>query len=1193
MSTIFSFGDYRLDPARRELTRAGALQAVEPQVLDLILDLIEHRERVVTRDELIERIWHGRIVAEATLSSRIKTARRAIGDTGRDQALIRTSHGRGFRFVGRVRVVAPGGDGDAPAFAAPETATPQRDAGAPAPASEPTTGAVDVAPGAARSSSTLEGGPRDGVAGRRQLTVVRCSLADSALALASVDAEELDDFLSRARAVLAATFEAFGGHIARTYSAGVLVYFGWPRASEDAAHCAVQAALAVGPALGRLSGTGGPPAEARCGIATGTVVVGGIVANEARLAGGRAPVLAARLMDLARPGTIVVAESTRALLGEAFLLEQHSCERIAELGEAERVWQVLGAADLATRFEAGVRARLAPLIGRDEELALLRRRWERAAAGDGQVVLVSGDAGIGKSRLVRDFTTTLDPSDHWRITCQCSPRHENSALSPVIRAIERAARLEEGDDDATRTDKIRHLLARAGQWSIEATELITELLSVDRDRLPSTARSPQQRQEMTLDILTGMVRGLARQRPLLFLLEDAHWIDPTTADLMHRIVDLAGEAPVLVLITLRPDYAPPWAGRPHVSQLSLSRLTAADTALMARQLAGEARLTETVQAQIAERTDGVPLYVEELTRAILDAHPSQEETGASPHPLSGIPEEIPATLQNLLLSQLDRLGEAGEVARIGAVIGRSFGRELLREIADLPEDALDAALKRLSACGMVFATGAPPRERYLFKHALVQDAAYQGLLHDRRRRLHARIAAALEEGFPGGPATEPEILAQHFEKADQLGKAFACWRRAGEIAARRYAHAEAVAHLRRALNLLEHEPADATRRRAEAELLARLGRSAIAALGDGHPDIREIYLRLESIGESIDDERLRCDALFGLSQHAQVQEHVDRSLAIASRYVEAARRVGDGRQVAIAHWICAQDYWRSGRFAEGVAEARHGRRAFDARQPIADLLEHPEILNRTVEAYCACMLGQVESALRDLRAMAEEACEAANPLTPERTLTVLGVTHQLLRDVDETAVVVQQMTALSQTHRRPQHGDWLVLLRAWVLTAQGDMASGVAQATNAMKGLEIKSRRPRRLSILAECFAAAGRIDTAQDLVTRALADSDARGERFWEAELHRQRGELLLAAGGAVDAAEASFERALAIARAQQARLFELKAAVSLGRVWTRHGRRRDATALVGPVLSTFDDGFDFPDLCDARMLLDVAKTA
>jgi len=309
--------------------------------------------------------------------------------------------------------------------------------------------------------------------------------------------------------------------------------------------------------------------------------------------------------------------------------------------------------------------------------------------------------------------------------------------------------------------------------------------------------------------------------------------------------------------------------------------------------------------------------------------------------------------------------------------------------------------------------------------------------------------------------------------------------------------------------------------------------------------------------------------------------------------VAAAKRVDDGRQLAIAHWIRAQDYWRSGRFAEGVAEARRGRQAFDARQPTTGLLEHPEILNRTVEAYCACMLGQVDTALRDLRALAAKAREAANPLTPERTLTVLGVTHQLLRNVDETTLVVQQMTALSQTHRRPQHGDWLALLRAWVLTAQGDVTAGLAQATRAMTGLEIKSRTPRRLAILAECFAAAGRVDAAQELIARALAETEARGERFWEAELNRQQGELALTAGGAAADAEACFERALAIARSQEARLFELKAAVSLGRVRARQGRSRDAAALVEPVLSAFDDGFDFPDLRDARMLLDLAKTA
>jgi tetratricopeptide (TPR) repeat protein len=762
----------------------------------------------------------------------------------------------------------------------------------------------------------------------------------------------------------------------------------------------------------------------------------------------------------------------------------------------------------------------------------------------------------------------------------------------VIRAIEHAARLERDDDDARRTEKIRRLVARTGPRSSDVTALITELFSAVGGRSAPSASPAAQQQELVFEALVGIVAAFARERPVLFILEDGHWIDPTTQDLMHRIVDLAGAAPILVLVTHRPGYKPPWAGRPHVSQLSLSRLTAREVSVMANQLAGDGYLSEDVRAQIAVRTDGMPLYVEALTRAILVSRPPRE-TASSLSLLSAIPEEIPTTLWDLLLSQLDQLDEAGEVARIGAAIGRSFGRELLCEVADLPTDTLDAALHRLIASGLVFATATSRRAQFVFKHALVREAAYQGLTRDRRQRLHARIAQGLVSGISDTSVVEPEILAQHFEQADQLDQALAYWSRAGEVAARRYAHTEAVAHFRRAVALLGPEPEDGGRHRAEADLMAKLGRSAIVALGDGHPEVREIYLRLESLSTSLDDERLRCDVLFGVSQHAQVREHVDRSLAIANRYVEAARRLGDRRQLAIAHWIRAQDYWRSGRFAAGLAEARSGREAFDERQPVADLIEHPGIVNRTVEAYCACMLGQVERALRDLRAMAEESREAANPMTSERTFAVLGVTYQLLRDVDETASVVQQMTALPQTHRPRRHGDWLALLRAWVLTAQGDMGSGVAHATNAMQGLEIKSRLPRRLSILADCFAAAGRIDTAQELITRALVETEARGERFFEAELHRQQGEVVLAAGGAVDAAEASFERALAIARAQEARLLELKAAVSRGRLWTRYGRSEDATALVGPVAATFDRGFGFPDLRDACTLLHLAKTA
>jgi tetratricopeptide (TPR) repeat protein len=611
---------------------------------------------------------------------------------------------------------------------------------------------------------------------------------------------------------------------------------------------------------------------------------------------------------------------------------------------------------------------------------------------------------------------------------------------------------------------------------------------------------------------------------------------------------------------------------------------------MAQRTAGDVRLSDTVQTEIAARTDGVPLYIEELTHAILALRFANSGLPANDDDVVHIPSDIPATLHDLLRSQLDRLGEGGEVARIGAVIGRTFDRELLGRIVGLPESELDGSLDRLAASGLVFATDAS-NQRYVFKHALVQDAAYQGLTTRRRQRLHAQIAAALESAAISGHPPDPEVLAHHFEAAGELEKAFVQWRQAGANAAARYAHAEAVAQFRRAQALLGPAPEDDARQRREAELLRQLGPSMIASLGDGHPAVQATYARFETLCNAVGDDGLHCDALFGLSQCAQVCEPVDRSLVISKRYVEVARRVDDGQQLAIAHWILAQDYWRAGRFAEGRAEARRGRKAFDTTKPTGNLLEHPEILNRTVEDYCASMLGDTGAAIADLRRMADEAATAANPLSPKRTLTVLGVTLQFLGLLDETATVVRKMTELSTARGWRDDGDWSALLRAWVLTGTGDTAAAIDQAQRSVDAIARKSRRSRRLSILADTLAKSGRIESAQALIARALQEGEALGERFWEAELMRQRGELALTQGD-TDRAAADFELSLAVARSQGSLLFALKTAVSLGGLRHRQRRGGEAAALVAPILQRFTDTFDFPARREARRLCSVKRT-
>ncbi len=545
----------------------------------------------------------------------------AIGDNGRDQRLIRTIHGHGFRFVGEVRSTEVASDAELSDRAA---ADPTFDGDRPG-AGEPASLAE------AELGETLPGEVE-----RRHLTIVRCTVADSLLALGALDPEEFAEFSTRAEAMMGATFAAHGGNVARTYPAGLLVYFGWPRALEDAAEMAVKAALAVGPALGDL-GRGGTAVTVRCGVATGTVVMGGSEAAEPGLALGRAPVLAARLMDLAERGTVVVAESTRALLGGAFALEEHVPGSLAAIDRGARSWRVLGQKEVATRFLAAAQPRQAQLVGRAEEEALLRRRWERARAGEGQVVLISGDPGIGKSRLVHDLAASLNPSEHWRIVCQCLFHRENSVLHPVIRELERSAGLQRDDDSATRLDKIRHLLARTGNWSGEAVDLIAALLGEEPDMAAAGAGGSAGRQEMTLEVLSDMVSGLAHQRPTLFIVEDAHWIDPTTGELLRFVVDLAAELRLLVLITHRAGFVPPWAGRPHVSLLSLSRLTRMEAAEIARRVAGPTRLSEILQLQIAERTDGVPLYVEELTRAVLTSPAVREAAASAGRQIAAIP----------------------------------------------------------------------------------------------------------------------------------------------------------------------------------------------------------------------------------------------------------------------------------------------------------------------------------------------------------------------------------------------------------------------------------------------------------------------------------------------------------------------------------------------------------------------------
>ena len=620
---------------------------------------------------------------------------------------------------------------------------------------------------------------------RRHLTVLFCDLAGSTALSGQLDPEAMRDVITRYQNAVAGEILRFEGHVAKFMGDGVLAYFGWPMAHEDDAERALRAGLALVRAVGEREAAGRPLA-ARIGISTGLVVVGDLVgegAAQEQAVVGETPNLAARLLTLAQPGCVVISQATRRLVGGRFDLEDLATHTLKGFAQPVHAWRVLGESRAEGRFEALHGAGLTPLVGREHELALLLDRFELASGGEGQVVLLSGEAGIGKSRITRSVIEHLATEPHTRLRYYCSPYYANSALHPVTAQLERAAGFLADDTTDQKLDKLEAMLGQASGRIAEAAPLAAALLSIPTgDRYPALNLTPQAQKARTFEVLLDQLTGLAARQPVLMILEDAHWIDPTTSELFELTIDRLQRLPILLLISFRPEFTSPWTGFAHITSLTLNRLGRNQGVAIIAELTGGKGLPDEVLKQILERTDGVPLFVEELTKAVLelglvfDAGDHYELAGPLP------PLAIPATLHDSLMARLDRLTPVKEVAQIGAVIGREFGHELLAAVAPLAGDQLDEALTQLVNSELLFRRGAAPQASYSFKHALIQEAAYQSLLKSKRQQLHARIADALEEGFPETTIIQPELLAQHYTEAGLAERAIAYWEKAGQRA---------------------------------------------------------------------------------------------------------------------------------------------------------------------------------------------------------------------------------------------------------------------------------------------------------------------------------------------------------------------------------------------------------------------------
>jgi class 3 adenylate cyclase/tetratricopeptide (TPR) repeat protein len=657
---------------------------------------------------------------------------------------------------------------------------------------------------------------------RRQLTIMFCDLVGSTALAARLDPEDLREVVGAYHRVVADTVAAAGGFVAKYMGDGVLVYFGYPQAHEHDAEQAVRAGLALVDRIGRLETRAGT-LSGRVGIATGVVVVGDLLGSgdsQERGVVGETPNLAARLQGMGGSGVVLIADSTRRLVGDLFEYRNLGFVDIKGLAEPVPAWQVLRERTIENRFEALRSAALSPLVGRDEELGLLMRRWERAREGDGQIVLISGEAGIGKSRMTVALQEEMAAEHGIRLRYFCSPHHRDSALYPFVARIERTAGFTEEDTAAAKRDKLIALLSRSGDTPLETVAAFADLLGLPTEGCdPPQPNAPRQRRELILGALVAQVERLARRQPVLFLFEDAHWADSTSLELLERIAEHVRRLPVLLIVTHRPDFEPPWTGEPQVTSLTLSRLGRRESAALTERVAGDKKLPTEILDRVVEHTDGIPLFIEELTKTLLEGGVLKEGDGRYLHGDAMPTLAIPSSLQDSLMARLDHLAPGKEVAQIGAAIGREFSYAVLEAVAGRPPDQLREALDQLWRGGLIFRRGTLPNGAFVFKHAFVQDAAYGTLLRGQRQELHTAIATFMDRYNSLSAGENAALLAHHWIGAEDWEKALHYTLKAADRARALYARTEAVNHYWQALGLFERLPENSDRNRVHARVL--------------------------------------------------------------------------------------------------------------------------------------------------------------------------------------------------------------------------------------------------------------------------------------------------------------------------------------------------------------------------------------
>ncbi|MGC2071858.1 MAG: adenylate/guanylate cyclase domain-containing protein [Pseudolabrys sp.] len=1023
----------------------------------------------------------------------------------------------------------------------------------------------------------------------RQITVMFCDLVGSTQLSEKLDPEDLHKLIDAYRRECSTAIRRYGGEVARYLGDGVLAFFGWPYAHEDDAPRAVHAALEIVSVVTKISES--VTLACRVGVCSGPVVVGEIrnsTASWSMDAVGETPNIAARLQTLAEPDTVLISESTRRLVSATFDLQGLGPQALKGITEPVRAYRVLAAKSAGSRFEAAHAGTLTPLVGRSSELRLLLDRWEKVKEGDGQVILLSGIPGVGKSRLLHELKSHVEEEPHILLHHQCSPYHNQSAFHPVIEQIEQAAHLIAREADTDKITKLQAYLPRSTNSSIEPLLLIANLLSISTENQQHLSElTPQQIKNRTISTLVEMLLAFSVQRPTLCIFEDAHWLDASTLELLELMISRIAHARVLLIVSSRPEFRPTWLAHANVSTHSLTRLSQAEVRTMIRDLLRGGNMPQKLVDQIIEKADGVPLFIEELTSSTLSA-PLRETLGHTEQPAS---LRVPETLSDALMERLDRAAPSRRVAQIAAVIGREFSDDLLSAAARIDEEDMQSALSLLEQADIIYRVGISPFVRFAFKHVLLRDAIYDSLLKSKRQQIHADIAAILVHDFPKLVENQPEVLALHYQEASNHQMAIRYWFESGQRALAHSATVEAIANFRKALQLLNALPETPERIKQEIDIQLALGIPLIAVRGYTAAETREAFSRARTLCLRLGDIPEYFQALFGLWGNHWMCGKNDEALRMADEFLSRSRALSDPVLLMVANRVMGSTLLTLGDFQSSASHFEETIRLSTGREerPLYNLyMVGPRAASLLLLSWDLWILGYPDQALSRVSEALALGKDLGHPYTVAFAHYMTSVVHLLRGDAAHALESAERSFEMSQEQRFSLYAILSRISRGRAIGELGRLGEARVELT---QGIDEARRNgvgfmlPMMDSWLADVHTKTGENEYALSFVERALTNIGDVTGRSWEAELHRQRAQILLALDPSkLREAESHLQKSIEVARGQSAKSLELRAATNLAELWRAQGRPDEARALLEPICHWFNEGAETADLKQAR---------